>query len=92
MAITTTIKKLKAQFPTLDVVPSEEFDGTEGGLWFKNSTEVESGGYPLFNYYTEDHQEKVYVMGIHRRLGAVLEEAGMFGEPHDSETLMAWES
>lgn len=74
------LKKINTKFPGINAVKSEEFDGTDGGVWFRGTESYTIGGQPILNDYSE----------VHPRLASFLEDNGYFGEPYDAGTLFAW--
>jgi len=76
----TLIKQLQSKF-NLNAVPSEEFDGAEGGIWIRDDIcKQETDWYP----YAEGTMQK-------NDLNRFLTKAGWFAEPYDSETIMIWQ-
>jgi hypothetical protein len=63
---------------------SEDFNGSEGGIWINGET----NDYRL-NYWTENYEE--YTFGIANELNELVEEHGWFFEWYDAGTLMCWE-
>ena len=71
---------------------TEEFNGTEGGLWLSaESDKPTMNGLPLFDYYSQDHSETSYVMGTNKAFVEWLEERGWYVEFYDAGTVMLWE-
>ena len=69
----------------VDVIgTSEEFNGSEGGIWING----EGDDYRL-NYWTENYTD--YVFGVHQELDRLADECGWFFEWHDAGTLMCFE-
>ena len=93
-AMTLTPEKMialiESKYPDLQPAPSEDFNGMDGGIWFKGTESAEVNGMPIFNYYAEDNEEKFYVMHVEKGFRAFLEENGWFPEPNDPGTLMAF--
>ena len=86
MKTATVITKLNKQFPGCNAVPSEEFDGSDGGIWFRNSEGCYlSDEMPMFDIYL--HTDS---FGTHPDFEAALEKMGFFSEAYDSGTLMAY--
>lgn len=74
------IEKLNELFPKINATCSSEWDGNEGGIWFRQEGECHSDGEPYFGY-SEPHPA----------VAAVLEEMGLFAEPYDGGTWFAWQ-
>ena len=73
------IKKINKKYPTIDAVPSEEFDGSKGGIWFKGTEETYINGLPVLDCSM-----------VNEEFDDFLESLGLFGEPYDAGTLMAY--
>jgi len=87
MKQTNMIKSLNKQFPGINAVSAEEFDGRTGGIWFRNSEGYEIGGLPIMNPYTDSY---LYKHGTHRDLENWLADRDWHSEPYDNGTLMAY--
>jgi hypothetical protein len=88
MNINNAIATLNAKFPKLNAVSTEEWDGTEGGIWFRMEGECHPDGRPYYDYYTLDPS---YNFGVHPDLDKTLESLGLHAEPYDAGTLMAYD-
>ena len=75
----TLIKNLHTKF-NLNAVPSEEFDGVEGGVWIRDDICKPETDY--YNYAEGTMEDN--------RLNRFLSAAGWFAEPYDSETIFIW--
>ena len=62
--------------------PSENFDGSKGGIWISGE-----GCDHRINYWSENSE---YVFGIHPDLNKIVEDQGWFFEWQDAGTLMCW--
>jgi hypothetical protein len=78
------IDLINEQMPEVMAVPSEDFDGRVGGMWFKGSEDVHEDEY-VYNAYSYSD-----TMGVHPKLDAILKSNGWYSEPYDSGTLMAY--
>lgn len=76
------IKALNEKF-NLNAVPSEEFNGSANGIWIRDNICK-----PETDYY--NYAEST--MDMDNKLNQFLSKNGWFAEPHDSETIMIWES
>lgn len=77
----TVMKALQEKF-VLNAVPSEDFDGSEGGIWIRDDIcKPETDYYP----YAEGTMQE-------NELNTFLTKAGWFAEPYDSETIMIYRS
>ena len=71
--------------------PSENFDGTKGGIWVSGEEGTAKDNFALFNYYAEDYKEVRYVFGIHKEVRAILEPMGWYCEWYDAGTILIFE-
>ena len=86
------IERLQKQFPNIhDIHDAEEFDGSDG-IHLGNSAE---GGtiddIPACDYYYEDYNESLYIMGVHKKLVKALNREGLYAECYDPGTYIAYE-
>tara|TARA_R110002110_G_scaffold414849_1_gene646152 strand:+ start:54 stop:329 length:276 start_codon:yes stop_codon:yes gene_type:complete len=83
------IKKINKQIPEANPVPIKEFYDKEitGGIWFKGSEDIASDGTIIFDGNETFLSE---TQGIHPTLYTILENAGWYGQPYDTGTLMAY--
>ena len=80
---------LSKKYPGMFLRNTEEFNGSEGGIW----TSGEDGptakdGYSLFNYYSEDYHR--YEIGVHKEIYDYLEKLEWYCEWNDAGTIMIW--
>ncbi len=90
MAITREklIAKLKKAYPNMFLKTTEEFDGSEGGIWTSGEESPDDRtGLPLFDYYAESES---YEFGVRTHFVNFLERQGWFAEWHDAGTMMLW--
>ena len=78
------IKLINTEMPEARAVPSEDFNGNDGGIWFRGSEDCHEDEY-IYNIYSNQ-----CTRGVHMKLDEILDEHGWFAEPYDSGTLMAW--
>lgn len=84
---------LRVKYPKLFIRTTEEFDGSEGGIWSSGENGEEAkDGFRLFDYYAEDYNEVRYQIGVHNEIRKVLEKNGWFAEWYDPGTIMFYES
>ncbi len=83
---------LREKYPKMFMKPTEEFRaGYDGGIWSSGEDGLPAkDGFPLFEYYAEDFQEKRYIIGVHKEIYNLLEEHGWFAEWNDPGTIMFW--
>ena len=75
------IAKLERAYPKMFLRTTEEFDGSEGGIWTSGEeSPTDRTGRELFDYYSEDHSN--YDLGVRIQ--------GWFAEWHDAGTIMLW--
>ncbi len=68
---------------------SEEFDGTEGGLWASAEDGDMYKGRRIYDYYSEDY--KNYTFGVLNKWENELNKRGYYSEYYDAGTVMIWE-
>ena len=68
---------------------SEEFDGTEGGLWASAEDGDMYKGKRIYDYYSEDY--KNYTFGVLNKWENELNKRGYYSEYYDAGTVMIWE-
>ena len=71
------------------VKTSEEFDGTEGGLWASAEDGDMYKGKRIYDYYAENH--KSYTFGVLNVWEKELNKRGYYSEYYDAGTVMIWE-
>ena len=82
---------LEAKYPKMFMRTTEEFNGSQGGIWSSGEDGLPAeDGMPLFEYYAEDPKEKRYILGVHKEIYNLLEEHGWFAEWNDPGTIMFW--
>jgi hypothetical protein len=79
------IKKLNELFPRINAVCTSEWDGEEGGIWFRQEGACHADGMPYFDYWNTEEQ-------VHPAVQAALVALGLFAEPNDPGTWFAWEA
>jgi hypothetical protein len=84
------IDLLKAKYPNKMFRTTEEFDGTEGGIWTSGEDGQLHKGLPLFNYYSQDGGSKSYTFGVLNFLHNWLGDRGWYCEWYDAGTVMIW--
>ena len=67
---------------------SEEFDGTEGGIWTSAENGETLGGSKIFDYYSESSK---YEFGVLNKFAKELSKLGWYCEFYDPGTVMIWE-
>lgn len=85
MKAATLIAKLNKMFPEVNAVPREDFDGQEGGIWFRGSEDSLANGERVYDHYNMD-----WNWGMNPRIEAVLMNAGWYSEAYDAGTCMAY--
>ena len=80
---------LENTYPYLWMNYSEEFDGSEGGIWIcAEGPDVDRRGDLLFSYYNEDRADREAGVLTHLRRWA--ERGGWFFEWNDPGTIFMW--
>ena len=81
---------IENKFPKVECMRTEDFDGSEGGIWLSGENDIaDKNGKQLFSYYGD---YTTYEFGILKSVAKFLEVRGWHGEWHDAGTLMLWES
>jgi len=78
------IATLNRLFPKINAVSTVEWDGEEGGIWFRQEGNLHTDGMPFFDYYSDGEQ-------VHPELSKALKSLGLYAEPYDAGTWMAYE-
>lgn len=82
---------LSNTYPDQWIHLSEEFDGSEGGIWIDAECgATDRNGYLLFNYYSQDHDERDF--GVIKHLDRWANRAGWFFEWNDPGTIFLWKA
>jgi len=84
------IEELQKRYPQKTFRTTEEFDGTEGGIWTSGEDGQLHAGLPLFDYYSQDGGSKSYIFGVRTFLHNWLEENDWYCEWYDAGTVMIW--
>lgn len=80
---------LETKYPGMFLRTTEEFSGSEGGIWTSGEDGPRaSDGRSLFNYYSEDYS--TYDIGVHTEIFTLLEDCEWYCEWHDAGTIMIW--
>jgi hypothetical protein len=83
------IKLLETKYPKMSLRTTEDFNGTEGGIWTSGEDHLPAkDGHSLFNYYSENYTR--YSLGVHEEIYSLLEKHGWYAEWHDAGTIMLW--
>ena len=83
---------LAETFPSLGVEADAGWG--EGVIFLGSAAEgAEIDDLPAANYYGgfEDPEEKIWVLGVHKKLAEKLDELGYYADWHDPGTLLAFE-
>lgn len=84
------INQLKANYPRLFVSTTEEFDGTEGGVWLSAEDGTrDAHGWLLFDYDNDDF--RLYDLGVRIHLIEWAEDNGWTFEFYDAGTVMMYQ-
>lgn len=94
MDASKAIEILQGQFPKIDgICLGSEMGYSEDSIFLGDCAEggTIDGDYAC-NYFgfESDPKEKIWVMGIHRKLEACLNGCGFFAECHDAGTYLAY--
>ena len=67
---------------------TEEFNGSEGGIWVSGENMDEYKGRVIYDYYSEDYKNRTF--GVDNRWEKELNKRGWYSEWHDAGTSMIW--
>jgi hypothetical protein len=70
------------------VKTTEEFNGSQGGIWVSGEDGDEYKGVTIYDYYTSG---KSYELGVNIKWEKELNERGWYSEWYDAGTVMIWE-
>lgn len=80
---------LESEFAMNFVAISENFNGSEGGIWLSaENGERASDGWLLFDYWNTSWER--YELGVHKQITEWAEKHGWWFEWNDSGTIMLW--
>ena len=82
------IDHLKTKFGMTFVSTTEEFNGSEGGVWVSGESGDVYKGKMIYNYYSEDY--KNYELGVLNRFEKQINKIGWYSEWYDAGTVMIW--
>ena len=67
---------------------TEEFNGSQGGIWVSGENGDEYKGRVIYAYYSEDYKNRTF--GVDNRWEKELNKRGWYSEWHDAGTSMIW--
>ena len=67
---------------------TEEFNGSQGGIWVSGENMDEYKGRVIYDYYSEDYKNRTF--GVDNRWEKELNKRGWYSEWHDAGTSMIW--
>ena len=70
------------------VSTTEEFNGSQGGIWVSGEAGDEYKGRVIYDYYSEDYKNRTF--GVDNRWEKELNKRGWYSEWHDAGTSMIW--
>jgi hypothetical protein len=82
------IDHLKMKFSIDFVSTTEEFNGSEGGVWVSGEAGDVYKGKIIYNYYSEDY--KNYELGVLNKFEKQINKIGWYSEWYDAGTVMIW--
>jgi hypothetical protein len=84
------MSQLETKWKIHFVSTTEDFSGSEGGVWLSGEDSVEmKDGNDMFDYYTERYN--TYTFGVHNTMYKWLEDRGWYAEWNDAGTIMLHE-
>ena len=89
MSIQKAIESLNKQFVNINAVDYTDWSGGEPGkaIWFRQEGEGFADGQPYFNYFGYSNNSSP---GVHEKVHKALTKLGLYAEPHDAGTWMAF--
>lgn len=70
------------------VSTTEEFNGSQGGIWVSGEDGDEFKGRVIYDYYSEDYKNRTF--GVDNKWEKELNKRGWYSEWHDAGTSMIW--
>lgn len=70
------------------VSTTEEFNGSQGGIWVSGEAGDEYKGRVIYAYYSEDYKNRTF--GVDNKWEKELNKRGWYSEWHDAGTSMIW--
>jgi hypothetical protein len=70
------------------VKTTEEFNGSQGGIWVSGENGDEYKGRVIYAYYSEDYKNRTF--GVDNKWEKELNKRGWYSEWHDAGTSMIW--
>lgn len=67
---------------------TEEFNGSQGGIWVSGENGDEYKGREIYDYYSEDYKNRTF--GVDNKWEKELNKKGWYSEWHDAGTSMIW--
>lgn len=67
---------------------SEDFNGSQGGIWTSGEDGTAYKGKRIYDYYSMDHKNRIF--GVDKRWSKELEKRGWYSEWYDTGTVMIW--
>ena len=68
---------------------TEDFNGSQGGIWVSGEDVDEYKGRRIYDYYSMDHKNRIF--GVDKKWHNELEKRGWYSEWYDAGTVMIWE-
>ena len=69
------------------VRPSEEFNGSKGGVWVSGENGETLGGKTIYSYYASG---PAYELGVLKKYEDAINKLGWYSEWNDPGTVMIW--
>jgi len=70
------------------VSTSEDFDGSQGGIWVSGENGDQYKGKRIYDYYSEDYKNREF--GVLNTWEKELNKMGWYSEWYDAGTVMIW--
>lgn len=93
ISVKAAIKELQKTFPLINgIKPASEWNLPDAIFLGDVAEGGEIDDLPACDYYNEDFKEKIYIMGVHKKLRAKLKDLGFYPECIDPGTYLAFRS
>jgi hypothetical protein len=87
----TLIELLQTKYPKIFLRRSEDFGCTAGGIYVSAEDGIEGNNeLRLFDYYTEDYEEKYYIFGVNKELVDIFDEHEWYSEWQNPGSVILW--
>ncbi len=82
------VEYLESKFGIRAVGSTEDFNGSQGGIWLSAENGEQYQSRDIFDYYSVDH--KNYDIGVLKSFEKAMDQVGWYAEWNDPGTIMLW--